>query len=112
MSISCVAEDRNKYGLKDGHIKVLKSDNIEGFGTMESVMKKTDDLYFGKKVKVYDSRVDMKTGSKVKGELMFSGIIVDVLPFYVVVEVSTENHGVFHRTINKVNIFCKDVFVE
>ena len=45
MSTSCVAENRNKYGLKDGHIKVLKSDNIEGFGTMESVMKKTDDLY-------------------------------------------------------------------
>ena len=112
MSTSCVAENRNKYGLKDGHIKVLKSDRIEGFGTMESVMKKTDDLYFGKKIKVYDSRVDNRTGAKVKGELMFSGIIVDVLPFYVVVEVDTEIHGRFQRSINKVDIFCKDVFVE
>lgn len=112
MSTSCAAEDRSKYRLTDGHLRVLKSDNIEGFGTMESVMKKTDDLYFGKKVKVYDSRVDMKTGAKVKGELMFSGIIVDVLPFYVVVEVCTENHGIFHRTINKVDIFCRDIFVE
>ena len=112
MSTSCVAEDRNKYGLTDGHIRVLKSDNIEEFGTIESVMKKTDNLYFGKKVKVYDSRVDNRTGAKVKGELLFSGIIVDVFPLYVVVEVCTENHGVFHRTINKVDIFCKDVFVE
>lgn len=112
MSTSCVAEGRSKYGLKDGHIKVLKSDNIEVFGTMDSVMKKTDNLYFGKKVKAYDSRVDNRTGAKVKGELLFSGIIVDVLPFYVVVEVCTENHGVFHRTINKVDIFCRDIFVE
>ena len=112
MSTSCVAEDRSKYGLTDGHLRVLKSDNIEGFGTMESVMKKTDNLYFGKKVKVYDSRVDKRTGAKVKGELMFSGIIVDVLPFYVVVEVDTEKHGRFQRSINKVDIFCKDVFVE
>lgn len=111
MSTSCVAEDRNKYGLKDGHIKVRKSDNIEEFGTMENVIKKYE-LYFGKKVKVYDSRVDRSSGEKVKGELIFSGIIVDVLPFYVVVEVDTENHGRFQRSINKVDIFCKDVFVE
>ena len=109
---TCTAVEKGKYAMKDGHIKVLKSDKLVGYETMESVIQKSDDLCFGKKVKVYNYRVDKRTGAKVKGELMFSGIIVDVLPFYVVVEVCTENHGVFHRTINKVDIFCKDVFVE